>query len=217
VAADRSASEIQFGHVFRPTHANTSWDAARFEICAQRWVHVGEPAYGVAVVNDSVYGHDVSRHPRDGGGMTTRVRLSLLRAPRHPDPETDQGRHRFRYALVPGAALADAVREGYRMNLPLRSVRGSGPVAPLIEVSPPGVVVESVKLADDRSGDVVVRAYEALGNRQGATIRPAFPATEVVAVDLLERPRDEPGVDLDPEGVTAVLRPFQILTLRFRR
>jgi alpha-mannosidase len=103
------------------------------------------------------------------------------------------------------------------MNLPLRRVRGSGPVAPLVEVTSPGVVVESVKLADDRSGDVVVRAYEALGNRQRATIRPGFPATRVVAVDLLERPRDEPSVDLDPEGVTAVLRPFQILTLRFGR
>jgi alpha-mannosidase len=79
------------------------------------------------------------------------------------------------------------------------------------------VVVESVKLADDRSGDVVVRVYEALGNRQAAMIRPGFRATRVVAVDLLERPRDEPCANLDPGGVTAVLRPFQILTLRFRR
>jgi alpha-mannosidase len=217
VAADRSAAEIQFGHVLRPAHTNTSWDAARFEICAHRWIHVGEPAYGVAVVNDSVYGHDVTRHPRAGGGVTTRVRLSLLRGPRNPDPHTDQGRHRFRYALVPGATVADAVREGYRMNLPLRRVRGAAPVAPLVEVSPPGVVVESVKLADDRSGDVVVRVYEALGSRRRATVRPGFRATGVVAVDLLERPREEPGAQLDPARVRAELRPFQILTLRFRR
>jgi alpha-mannosidase len=96
-------------------------------------------------------------------------------------------------------------------------VRGTGPVAPLVEVTPSGVVVESVKLADDRSGDVVVRLYEALGDRQRATIRPGFAATGVVAVDLLERPRAEPGVALAPGEVTAVLRPFQILTLRFRR
>ena len=63
VQADRSAAETQFGHVFRPTHANTSWDAARFEICAHRWVHVGEPGYGVAIANDSTYGHDVTRRP----------------------------------------------------------------------------------------------------------------------------------------------------------
>jgi alpha-mannosidase len=118
---------------------------------------------------------------------------------------------------VPGAALADAVREGYLMNLPPRHVRGSHPVAPLVQVFPPGVVVESVKLADDRSGDVVVRVYEAWGNRQRATIRPGFPATGAGTVDLLERPRAEPGVQLDPAGVTAELRPFQILTVRFRR
>ena len=217
VAADRSTAEIQFGHVSRPAHTNTSWDAARFEIYAHRWIHVGEAGYGVAVVNDRVYGHDVGRHVRVGGGVTTRVRLSLLRGPRNPDPETDQGRHRFRYALVPGATLADAVREGYRIHLPLRHVRGGHPVAPLVEVSPPGVVVESVKLADDRSGDVVVRVYEALGVRQRASIRPVFRATEAHPVDLLERPREEPDLETHPAQVTAVLRPFQILTVRFGR
>src|SRR5204863_10139602 len=70
VAADVSTSEIQFGHVRRPAHTNTSWDAARFEICAHRWVHVGEPGYGVALVNDGTYGHDVSRPARLGGGTT---------------------------------------------------------------------------------------------------------------------------------------------------
>ena len=68
VHADRSASETQFGHIFRPTHQNTSWDAAKFEIAAHRWVHVGEPGYGVAVVNDSTYGHDINRTAREDGG-----------------------------------------------------------------------------------------------------------------------------------------------------
>ncbi|TWS18321.1 alpha-mannosidase, partial [Tsukamurella sputi] len=67
VHADRSAAETQFGHVFRPTHANTSWDAAKFEICAHRWVHVGEPDYGVAIANDSTYGHDIARRSSDSG------------------------------------------------------------------------------------------------------------------------------------------------------
>ncbi len=82
VHADRAASEIQFGHVYRPTHANTSWDAARFEVYAHRWVHVAEPGYGVAIVNDATYGYDVGRSTRAGGGTTTTVRLTLLRAPK---------------------------------------------------------------------------------------------------------------------------------------
>jgi alpha-mannosidase len=213
VTADRSASEIQFGHVYRPTHSNTSWDAAKFEICAHRFVHVAEPGYGVAVVNDSTYGHDVTRRQRIGGGTSTVARLSLLRAPRSPDPDTDQGHHHLRYALVPGAGIVDAAREGYRINLPERAVRGAKPVEPLVTVDNDGVIVESVKLADDRSSDVVVRLYEALGARTTATLRPGFAATSARTVDLLERPVGD--LVLSDQGVAIALRPFQIVTVRF--
>jgi alpha-mannosidase len=215
VTADRSASEIQFGHVMRPTHTNTSWDAAKFEICAHRWIHVGEPGYGIALVNDSTYGHDITRRPRDGGGTTTAVRLSLLRAPRFPDPDTDQGRHHLRYALIPGAAITDAAREGYRINLSERVARGSGPVAPLVAVGDDGVIIESVKLADDQTGDVVVRIYEARGAHITTTVQPGFPAIGVTTVDLLERELGR--AELIDERITVDLRPFQILTLRIQR
>ena len=209
VHADRAASEIQFGHLHRPTHANTSWDAARFETCAHRWVHVGEPGYGVAVANDATYGHDITRD-----GPTTTVRLSLVRAPLFPDPDADQGEHRFRVALRVGATIGDAVAEGYRLNLPLRRVRGGSDVAPLVVVDDPAVVVEAVKLAEDGSGDVVVRLYEALGSRASARITPTFDHASVTETDLLERPLPAP---VALEGDRLRLRPFQIVTLRFRR
>jgi alpha-mannosidase len=215
VHADRATSEIQFGHVHRPTHVNTSWDAARFETCAHRWVHVGEPGYGVAVANDATYGHDVARTSRPGGGTTTTVRLSLLRAPLFPDPDADQGTHRFAVALRAGATIGDAVAEGYRLNVPPRRVRGEREVAPLVAVGDPAVVVEAVKLADDRSGDVVVRLYESRGTRVAAAVTADFAHGAVVETDLLERPLPEP-VALTPDG-TLDLRPFKIVTLRFRR
>lgn len=84
VKAERTASETQFGHVYRATHTNTSWEAAKFEICAHRWIHAEEPGWGVALLNDSTYGHDVTRDVRADGGQTTTVRLSLLRAPATP-------------------------------------------------------------------------------------------------------------------------------------
>ncbi|WP_017589341.1 alpha-mannosidase [Nocardiopsis ganjiahuensis] len=226
VRAHESSSEIQFGHVKRPAHTNTSWDSAKFEICAHRWVHVAEPGYGVAVLNDSTYGHDVTRDVRADGGTTTTVRLSLLRAPRFPDPDTDQGEHRFRYALAPGAEIEDAVREGYRINLPVREVPGATAVEPLVTVADPGVVVEAVKLADDRSGDVVVRLYEARGGRARTVVDVNLPVRGVRAVNLLEEDYEEaPELDVrvpadgggEQGSVTVSLRPFQILTLRLER
>ena len=210
VRAEVSTAETQFGHLHRPIHVNTSWEAAKFEICAHRWLHVGEPGYGVALANDSTYGHDVTRTTRDDGGTTTTVRLSLLRAPRFPDPRTDQGTHRFRHALVVGAGIAEAVAAGYRINLPQRVVRGAREVVPLVSVDNPAVVVEAVKLADDRSGDVVVRLYESLGGRARTSLRTSFPVHRVVETDLLERPLADTSVDLE-------LRPFQVLTLRFTK
>ncbi|MZD08708.1 alpha-mannosidase, partial [Streptomyces sp. SID5785] len=219
VKADRYASETQFGHVYRPTHQNTSWEWAKFEACNHRFVHVDEPGWGVALVNDATYGHDVTRTVRADGGTTTTVRASLLRAPRYPDPETDQGVHVFRHALVPGAAIGDAVREGHRAHLPERRVTGGPDVAPLVTVGEDAVVVSAVKLADDRSGDLVVRLYEANGARARTTVRAdGFDPARAVRTDLLERPLpDAPLPCAADGGVPLELRPFQMVTLRLPR
>jgi alpha-mannosidase len=221
VHADRSAAETQFGHVFRPTHCNTSWEAAKFEICAHRFLHIGEPGWGAVLVNDSTYGHDVTRGMRDDGGTTTTVRLSLLRAPRYPDPDTDQGVHTFRYAFAPGARIADAVREGYLINLPERQVRGAAAasVQPLLAVDNQAVVAESVKLADDQSGDVVVRFYESQGGRASTRLTADFPVVSATPTDLLERPLPDTGPLLVTDGSTVELsfRPFEIRTIRLTR
>ena len=221
VHADRSAAETQFGHVWRPTHTNTSWEAAKFEICAHRFLYTGEPGWGAAVVNDSTYGHDVTRQVRADGGTTTTVRLSLLRAPRYPDPDTDQGAHTFRYAFVPGAGIADAVREGYLINLPERHVPGAAAasVEPLLAVDNPAVVVEAVKLADDQSGDVVVRLYESGGGRATTRLTAGFPVGSATTTDLLERslPQAKPQPVTNASPVELTFRPFQIQTLRLTR
>ncbi|MEU8531181.1 glycoside hydrolase family 38 C-terminal domain-containing protein, partial [Streptomyces sp. NPDC048629] len=216
---DRYAAETQFGHLYRPTHTNTSWEAAKFEACNHRFVHLEEPGWGVGLVTASTYGHDVTRTVRPADrGTTTTVRVSLLRAPRFPDPHTDQGVHRFRHALVPGATVGDAVREGYRIGLPERRVPGDAEVLPLVDVDDPAVVVSAVKLADDGSGDVVVRLYEAHGGRVAARLTPGFTHAGVQVCDLLERPLPEEDAGTEDGGDVALrLRPFELRTLRFVR
>lgn len=217
VRSERAASEIQFGHVHRPTHENTSWDAARFETSAHRWVHVGEPGAGVAVANDSTYGHDITRQPRAGGGSITLVRQSLLRAPVFPDPHADQGVHVLRSAISIGAGIPDAVREGYRLNLPLRPT-SAGAARPILTLDHPAIVVEAVKLAEDRSGDVVVRLYEAHGGRARGTLTADFPVRSIEQTDLLERGVAASALRTVDGGRAALeLRPFELVTLRIRR
>src|SRR4029079_18941965 len=123
---------------------------------------VAEPGFGVAVTNDSTYGHDITRHERAAGGTYSLVRLSIIRSAVFPDPGQDQGAHHLEVGIVVGADVIDAVTEGYRTNLPERTIPDAAEtaVAPLIAIDRPGVVVEAVKLAQDGSGDVVVRLYE---------------------------------------------------------
>jgi alpha-mannosidase len=216
--AERYAAETQFGHLYRPTHVNTSWEAAKFEACNHKFVHFEEQGWGVALVTPSTYGHDVTRDVRTGSdqGTTTTVRASLLRAPRFPDPRADRGSHSFHHALVPAATIDDAVREGYRVNLPERRVAGDSAVEPLVSLDNDAVVISALKLADDASGDVVVRCYESHGGRTTALLTPGFEHDGRVEVcDLLERPTGL--ADLEDGKVRLRLRPFQLVTLRFRR
>jgi alpha-mannosidase len=222
VRTDRFASEIQFGHIYRPTHSNTSWDAAKFETSAHRWILVEEGEVGVAVLNDSTYGYDVTSQAREGGGTVTVARLSILRAPLFPDPGQDRGAHRLRVSLLIGATTSAAVAEGYQLNLGERVVAGAAAhdVAPVVVVSNPAVVVEAVKLAEDRSGDVVVRLYESLGRRGSTSVVPGFAAAGVVVTDLLERRTDDSTTiseQRDDGSIELSLRPFQIVTLRYVR
>lgn len=217
VQSDSATSEIQFGHIKRPIHTNTSWDVARFETCAQRWLQVAEPNYGVTIANNSTYGHDVTRAQHKAGGSYTQVRESILRAPIYPDPNADQGEHTLRTSIKVGTSIVESIAEGFRMNLPLRSHTGSDPVEPLIVVSDDGVIVEAVKLAEDNSGDLIVRLYEGVGNRTHTKILANFDYRKVAAVDLLEREMDvQNHLEVTDSGeINLELRPFKIATLRF--
>ena len=217
VKADLAASETQFGHVLRPTYVNTSWDEARYETVAHRWVQVGEAGYGVAVVNDSTYGYDIRRTwSSDGAPPCTTIRASVIHGPKFPDPDCDMGKHTMRYRIVAGASVADALHEAWEMNLPSTPITGEREVSPLIDATGDGCVVQTVKLAEDRSGDVIVRMYESNGGRTAATVRPSFDHGGVVSTNLLEEDGDPLHVAADG-SVRIDMRPFQIVTLRYKR
>ena len=161
VLSPQATYEIQWGNVQRPTHRNTSWDWARFETCAHKWVDLSEGGYGVSLLNDCKYGHDIHDNV---------LRLSLLRAPTNPDPEADQGEHHFTYSLLPHAGAWDenTIAQAYFLNDPLvvaaigdgrMEKPVSGAPLSLLAVDVPNLVIETVKAAEDGRG-LIVRLYE---------------------------------------------------------
>jgi len=212
VRSPRATYEIQYGHVERPTHANTSWDEARFEVCAHKWADLSEPGYGVALLNDCKYGYDI---------LGNVIRLSLLRAPTWPDPVADRGLHHFRYRLLPHSGdLRDGgvIDAGYDLNVPLRCVATSphaGVVPPfgsLLSVDADHVVIEAVKAGDDNPAALVVRIYEAWGRRGAVTVRAPWDIRRATVTDLLER--DTAPIPTAGPRVTLDVAPFQIVTLK---
>lgn len=215
VFADAAMAETQFGYHARATHDNTSWENARFETHAQRWFLVQEPGFGVAFANDSSYGFDVVRSRR-GGAVVSDVRFSMLRAPRFPDPRTDLGVQRMRFALAFGADPARATELGWAINVPARPAHGRE-LRPLVSSGDPRVLVSAVKLADDRSGDLIVRLYESTGGRASTEVVVDLDAASVRAADLLERPGEPVAHSVTGDGRASVelaFRPFQVRTLR---
>jgi alpha-mannosidase len=214
--------EVQWGHVERPSHRNTSWDWARFETAAQKWVDVSEGDYGVSLLNDCKYGHDI-QDAAPGGAI---MRLSLLRSATLPDPLADQGEHEFRYSLLPhnGRLSTATIAQAYALNNPPFAFHRPGtkssdeseqsPIgipASFISASQDNVVIETIKQAEDGRG-LIVRLYESQRRRGPVTLRAGFPLAAAWRTNLLEENQEELAVDEDE--VRLVVRPFQIITLR---
>ena len=215
IRAEHTIAETQFGYHQRVTHVNTSWEAAKFETSMHRFVLAQEPGFGAALINDSIYGFDVTRDSTEAGISTT-LRLSLLRAPRFPDPHTDQGLQTHRYGLVIGADIASATEAGALLNSAERVISGAQCVDPLVRLEGEGLVVSSVKLASDQSGDLVVRVYESLGRRARGTLQINTPFTAASTVTLLEEPLADETTELADDAVQLALGAFEVRTVRFK-
>lgn len=214
VHAPRATYEIQFGALERPTHWNTSWDYARFEVVGHRWADLSEGNYGVSLLNDCKYGHDIKGHT---------MRLTLIKCATAPDPEADQGQHRFTYALYPHAGdwRSGTVPEAAALNDPLLAVaapsaapagRSALPAAMgLVSCSANHVVIDTVKAAEDGNG-LIVRVYEAYNQRGPAALQFATAPAAVWECNLMEE--NEQPLEVDGQGFSFAIKPFQIRTFR---
>ncbi len=203
--------DIQFGTIQRPTHSNTTWDMAKYEIAAHKWVDLSQRDYGVALLNDCKYGYHVQ------GGV---LDLNLLRSPGSPDPVADRAAHHFTYSLYPHAGdhvAGDVARAAYELNVPLQTAVTDAhngmlpPNAATIRVSVPNVIVEAVKRAED-SDATIIRLYENSGAAVKARLEFGRAPATAERVNLLEETLAP--VSIDGNGVEIAFQPFEIVSLK---
>lgn len=209
VHTNESMQEIQFGYVKRPNHASRPHDADRYEVVQHKWTALAEANRGFALLNDCKYGISVNDNT---------LSLTLLRAPTWPDETSDQGEHHFTYGFTfwNGAFFeSPVIREAYELNYPVSLVSGGRlGVQSLLSVSQPNVIAETVKLAEDGSGDWIVRLYESKG--ASITCELCFGLSVKAAYDanMLEEKNTE--LLCEEDKVLLQFRPFEVKTIRLQ-
>jgi alpha-mannosidase len=208
IHANEAIHEIQFGHIRRPNHRSRPFDGDRFEVSNHRWTALAQGNQGVAVLNDSKYGVNV---------LDTCIALTLLKSAMAPDMHADQGIQEFTYSFYAWDgpfATCDVVRQGYDLNCPALVAPGDGGAASLFIVDAANVVIDAVKPAEDGTGDVVVRLYEAMQMAGPCTLSTSLPVVGAGLTDMLENPLSE--APCENGRVALMFRPFEVKTLRLR-
>ena len=212
IHAEKATYDIQFGNVERPTHWNTSWDMAKFEVCGHKWADLSEADYGVSLLNDCKYGYDIKE------GI---MRLTLLKSSISPNEDADREMHYFTYSLFPHLGdwkKADTVKMGYRLNQPiiakvLSKQTGSLPkVFSFANIDSKNVIMEVIKHAEE-SDDIILRIHECYNQRTTAKINFFKEIKAVYECDLEERNNLEELKSING-SFEFTIKPYEIKTFR---
>jgi alpha-mannosidase len=207
IHSNEAIHEIQFGHIKRPNHRSRPFDADRFEVPNHKWTALTQGNQGCAVLNDCKYGINV---------LGNSINLTLLKSAMAPDMHADTGNQEFTYAFYAWMGSfdeSDLVREGYELNCPVMSVLGDGGTRTLFSIDTPNVIIDTVKPAEDGSGDVVVRLYEAKQMATKTAVSTSLPFTSAVLTNMLEEPVAD-ALKIREGEINLTLKPFEVKTLR---
>ncbi len=209
---DNATFEIPYGSIERPTIRNTPREKAQFEVPALRWADLSDATHGFSLLNASKYGYDAKDNV---------LRLSLLRAPTWPDPNTDQGHHEFTYALYPhGGSWKQAltVQQARDLNFPLIAVpmephRGPLPAShSFFSTDASNVVITAVKRSED-GNNLIVRFYEWAGQKTDVHLKVPAGVVSAEETNLMEKPEHPLVMTADKSTVIVPTSPYEIKTV----
>ncbi|MBE6768777.1 MAG: alpha-mannosidase [Ruminococcaceae bacterium] len=212
INATTARYDIQFGSVERPTHQNTGWDEAKFEVCAQKWMDLSEYNYGVSILNDCKYGFNTE-------GST--MKLTVLKSGVYPNRQADVGEHTFAFAIFPHQGdfrAGGTVREAYSFNQPLSAVavaaNADGKLADtfsLVSTDHDNIIIDTVKQCED-SEDILVRLHDTFDCKTAPVITFGVPVKAVAVADLMENTLYDLAVENN--AVKLPVKNFEIITLK---
>lgn len=208
VNAHTATCDVQFGNVARPTTCNNSWDEAKFEFCAHKYVDISEGNFGVALLNDCKYGYSA----RDNV-----LSLTLIKCSTNPSDCVDKGVHKFTYALYPHVGdvrHCDVYKHATLLNNPLVPVDGtaqSNSGVSLVSCDKDNVIVDTVKFAED-DNRVIVRLFENNNCTTNCTLTFGLDVLSAVKCDLLEN--DGEKVAVRDNKISLTVKPFEIVSLK---
>lgn len=214
IHANEASYDIQFGNVTRPTHSNTSWDFAKFEVCAHKWIDLSEDDYGLSVLNDCKYGFDIH---------DSVIGVSLIKSAISPNPDADKEHHSFLISLYPhkgGYKQSQTVQQAYLINNPLKGVyveEGSGVLKreySFVTCNVDNVIVETIKQAED-SNDIIIRVFETYNRRTRAELIFDLPISRVWECNLMEEAEME--IEVETNHLSFTIQPYEIRTFKIKR
>ena len=209
VNSSEGINEIQFGYMMRPTHRSRLYDSDRFEVCNQRYSALCDQHHGAAILNDCKYGISMN-----GNAME----LTLLRAAASPEMRADNGEHTFTYAFTvwEGSFYESPVTEqAYALNVPVQVVHGSCPSFSAFRTDARNVFIDTIKPAEDGSGDIILRLYESKKADTVCSLHIDIPAEKVWLCDMLENQIEQ--LNMEDGQVKLQFGTFEVKTLRISK
>ncbi|XP_052092511.1 alpha-mannosidase 2C1-like [Mytilus californianus] len=207
VRSDEAAYDIPFGFIKRTTRPNTSWDWSKFEVCGHKWADLSEYDWGVAIINDCKYGHMIQHDV---------ICLSLLKAAKQPDPEADMGTQTFSYAVMPHtgsfqSALVQQIACNFNNPVTATMTTGCPSSKTYMEISPSGIILETIKMGEDDMKSIVLRMFQSYGGRTETSLKFNFKVKTAFRCNILEEKEEK--LDIRQNRISIFVKPFEIVTL----
>ena len=197
------------GYLTRPTHRNTSWERAKFEVYKHKWVALRNDAYLFSIIS----------HERNGVSIKeNEIGLSLLKSPLYPNPLSDYGHIDTYYAIttMDSDKIYELNKIAYELMNPPYVIGKGKYMDRMYSISFIKVhgeaIIENIKKCHDKDNCIIIRIYNPVNKDVNVALRPWIRIVKAYNSNILEHDIEE--IDADKDRILVKFRPFEIKTIK---